>query len=166
MLAYAMHLCKAYSATEISLHPDGEHGKRFDFRASLSRRGFDLVEARGTTKYGGIYRSDDGTEIMLIPKSGMGDVVAFIGSQRIVAEAKGGILNTSHPGPVSRVRRGLCEAVGLLLSKTREKGTRQVAVVPDVDVTRRLAALMIPRLRPVGIEIALVNREGTVDELR
>ena len=74
-------------------------------------------------------------------------------------------MNTKHSGPTSRIRRGLCEAVGLLLATPFVEGTRQVAVVPNVDVTRRLAQSMIQRARLAGIEIALVDRRGNVTDV-
>jgi hypothetical protein len=36
MMAFAMHLLRTTSAREILVHPDGEHGRRFDF-ARLAR---------------------------------------------------------------------------------------------------------------------------------
>jgi hypothetical protein len=53
----------------------------------------------------------------------------------IIAECKGGIVNTQHSGQTSRLRKGLCEAVGLLIANP--KGGRQVAVVPYSEVTLR-----------------------------
>jgi hypothetical protein len=38
MLAYAMHLLRAEGARDVRVHPDGEHGKQFDFAGWLSRR--------------------------------------------------------------------------------------------------------------------------------
>ena len=165
MVAYALHILRTTDAGLVEIHPDGEHGKSFEFRSWLLARGFDLVTPRGTTAYGGIYRHADGHEIDVFPKSGLGDVVATLGNGRIVAETKGGIMNTTHSGPTSRIRRGLCEAVGLLLATPFEQATRQVAVVPDVPVTRRLAKSMTQRARRVGIEIALVDRRGNVTDV-
>jgi len=165
MVAYALHILRTTDARQVAIHPDGEHGKSFEFRSWLLVRGFELVAPRGTTTYGGIYRHTDGREIDVFPKSGLGDVVATVGNGRIVAETKGGIMNTTHPGPTSRARRGLCEAVGLLLATPFEQGTRQIAVVPDVPVTQRLAKNMIQRARLAGIEIALVDRRGNVTDV-
>jgi hypothetical protein len=39
MLAYAMHLLRTTSTHEVLVHPDGEHGKRFDFAGWLSKQG-------------------------------------------------------------------------------------------------------------------------------
>jgi hypothetical protein len=165
MLAYALHVLRTTEARRVEIHPDGEHGKCFEFRSRLLARGFEFVSPRGTTEYGGLYRHVDGREIEVYPKSGLGDVVAVVGDGRIVAETKGGIVNTRHPGPTSRLRRGLCEAVGLLLATPLEEGTRQVAVVPDVDVTRRLAKSMMARVRRAGIKISLVDRCGNVTDV-
>ena len=40
MVAYAMHLVRTTAALEILVHPDGEHGNRFDFAGWLARRAF------------------------------------------------------------------------------------------------------------------------------
>lgn len=39
MVALALNFLKYESAIEIFVHPDGEHGKRFDFVSWLNRRG-------------------------------------------------------------------------------------------------------------------------------
>ena len=59
------------------------------------------------------------------------------GNPVISAECKGGIINTRHPGQVSRLYKGLCETVGLLMASRRQ--VRQVAVVPFTEGTLRLA---------------------------
>jgi hypothetical protein len=165
MLAYALHLRSAFDANRIELHPDGEHGKIFDFRNQLGAFGYQFVSPLGSTNYGGVYRHVDQTEIAVHPKAGLGDVVAYFPRGKIVAETKGGIVNTTHPGPTSRMRRGLCEAVGLLLATPVEEGTRQVAVVPNVAVTQQLARKMVHRVRAAGISIALVDRTGNVTDI-
>jgi hypothetical protein len=54
MLAFAMHLLRTETGVkEVAIHPDGEHGKRFDFEGWLGRRGFRKVSATGKTSYGG-----------------------------------------------------------------------------------------------------------------
>ncbi|MGV2164914.1 hypothetical protein ACQZ40_00930 [Agrobacterium sp. 16-172Ci] len=160
MVAYAMHLLRAEGAHEVRIHPDGEHGKQFDFVVWLARRGFSKVSGLGSTTYGGLYRNERGQTITINPKSGLGDVVAEIGEQVIVAECKGGIINTRHPGQTSRLYRGLCETVGLLMA-TPPRG-RQVAVAPLTDGTLRLAERLAPRCALAGIEIALVGARGEV----
>lgn len=166
MVAYAMHILRSTDAQRVEIHPDGEHGKRFDFRGWLAACGYEFRSAIGTTNYGGIYRHADGREIEVNPKPGLGDIVAVVGNGRIVAEAKGGVVNTKHAGQVSRLRRGLYEAVGLLMATERKDDLRQVAVVPKMDTTLRIAERMISRTRLAGIEIALVDGRGNVMEIK
>jgi hypothetical protein len=143
MLAYGMHLLRTVPKLQkVELHPDGEHGKRFEIAQWLSARGFVLNEPQGTTAYCGTYRNDQQV-IVVTSTPGKGDVVAQTDDGMVVAECKGGIVNTSHAGQKSRLRKGLCEAVGLLMA--REKGERQVAVVPNTETTLKLARKLISR---------------------
>jgi hypothetical protein len=164
MLAYAMHLLRTQGARDVRIHPDGEHGKQFDFAAWLGRRDFAKISSLGSTTYGGVYRNPAGQTITVHPKSGLGDVVAEVGNQVISAECKGGIINTRHPGQVSRLYRGLCETVGLLMA-TPSQG-RQIAVVPLTESTLRLAERLAPRCALAGIEIALVGSRGEVMDVK
>ena len=164
MIAYAMHLLRAAGADHVRIHPDGEHGKQFDFSGWLERRQFRKTSSVGTTAYGGVYENPGGQTITINPRSGLGDVVTEIGEQVISAECKGGIINTRHPGQVSRLYKGLCETVGMLLA-TPSQG-RQVAVVPLTDTTMRLALRLAPRCALAGIEIALVGGRGEVIDVK
>lgn len=154
MLAFAMHLLE--TEQEVSVHPDGLHAKDFDIPRWMESRGFEKVESMGGTAYAGRYRRQ-GQVITINPKSGIFDVA----SPLVVAECKGGVLNTKHPGQVSRLRRGLCEAVGLLMASP-SSGKREVAVVPDTAATRALAMRLKPRCAVAGIEVALVDGQGQV----
>jgi hypothetical protein len=117
MVAFAMHLLRTMPGLrEVSIHPDGEHGKRFDFQGWLGKRGFTMKAALGQTSYGGTYASPDGRTIVVNPSSGRGDVVAEGQGFGIVAECKGVIVNTRHAGQTSRLRQGLCETIGLSLA--------------------------------------------------
>jgi hypothetical protein len=100
MVAFAMHLLRTVpNLRHVAIHPDGEHGKRFDFQGWLKKHGFVMVERMGSTPYGGKYQSDvEGHTILINPKSGRGDVVADIGGKSFVAECKGGIINSRHAG--------------------------------------------------------------------
>lgn len=160
MVAYAMHLLRTTDADHVRIHPYGEHGKRFDFVDWLARRGFVKSTSVGTTSYGGEYGHENGWRITLLPAPGKGDVVAEVGNQCISAECKGGIINTRHSGQVSRLYKGLCETVGLLMAS--ESPGRRVAVVPYTDSTLRLAKRLAPRCTLAGIEIALVGRRGEI----
>jgi hypothetical protein len=163
MLAYGMHLLRTVpELTTVELHPDGEHGKRFDIVRWLSARGFILKEGHGTTTYCGTYGREQQV-IMVTATPGKGDVVATTPQGVIIAECKGGIVNTRHAGQTSRLRKGLCEAVGLLMA--RPKGGRQVAVVPHIEVTLRLAQKLAPRAMDAGIAIALVDELGKVVDI-
>lgn len=164
MLAYGMHLLRTVPELQkVELHPDGEHGKRFEIAQWLLGRGFVLKEPQGTTAYCGTYRNNQQV-IVVTSTPGKGDVVAQTDDGIIVAECKGGIVNTSHAGQKSRLRKGLCEAVGLLMA--REKGGRQVAVVPNTETTLKLARKLVPRARDAGIEIALVDAQGRVVDVK
>lgn len=164
MIAFAMHLLAIVpNLTHVAVHPDGEHGKRFQFRDWLARHGFEHRKPMGTTDYGGVYENGSGRTILVNPASGRGDVVADIAGHSFVAECKGGILDTNHPGQKSRLRRGLCECVGLLLSKPQAAGQRQFAVVPRTPGTEQFASQMVGRAVKAGIEIALVDGGGSIE---
>jgi hypothetical protein len=164
MLAYAMHLLETEDAKEVRVHPDGMHGKQFDFSGWLRRHGFTQASNTGRTTYGGTYIDHAGRTIVVNPKSGQGDIVAKIGNTVISAECKGGIINSRHAGALSKLYRGLCETVGLLMA-TPSPG-RQVAVVPYTEKTLRLAERLAPRCAKAGIEIALVKSRGEVIDVR
>lgn len=160
MIAFAMHLLRWEGATLVRLHPDGEHGKNFDFRGWLTANGFMRSDPTGTTAYAGTYTNAAAQQIIVKPTPGVGDVIAETPSGAIFAECKGGVLNTRHSGQTSRLYKGLCEAVGLLMAAPT--AGRQIAVVPDTAVTARLAARLVPRCQLAGIEIALVGARGNV----
>jgi hypothetical protein len=163
MVAFAMHLLRTVSGLKhVAIHPDGEHGKRFDFQTCLKRCGFELTVPMGKTPYGGTYSSPTGQTILVNPASGRGDVVADVGDVSFVAECKGGVINTKHAGQQSRLRQGLCETVGLSLASPPRKDRRQFAVVPRTKATETLAKRMVARVNLAGIEIALVDGHGKV----
>lgn len=164
MVSYAMHLLRTEPIDLVRIHPDGEHGKQFDFRGWLRARGFQLVTPMGSTSYGGVYCDDRRRQIVVQPKSGLGDVVAGEGAATISAECKGGIINTRHSGQVSRLYKGLCETVGMLMA-TPALG-RQIAVVPWTEGSLQLAKRLAPRCALAGIEIALVGSRGEIIDVR
>jgi hypothetical protein len=164
MVAYAMHLLRTTRAGEILVHPDGEHGKRFDFAGWLGKQGFERASRTGNTSYAGRYVRTDGRSVVVNPVSGKGDVVADVGGAVISAECKGGIINTRHSGQVSRLYKGLCETVGLLMAVPSPG--RQVAVVPRTEGTYRLALRLAPRCAIAGIEIALVGSRGEIFDVQ
>lgn len=161
MLAFAFHLLEqAEGEAEIFIHPDGEHAKVFDVASFLVRRGFEKTKVIGKTPYGGRYVHGHHA-ITVNPTSGLGDVVAIVNGQRVVAECKGGTINSSHPGQKSRLRKGLSELIGqlMILPKGDE---RQIAVLPHTAEIERLAMKMKDRCLSAGIELALVHADGEV----
>jgi hypothetical protein len=163
MLAFALHLLRSVlGLKQVAIHPDGEHGKRFDFRDWLLGQGFTLEKPSGRTSYGGLYRSTDGKTLVVHPASGLGDVVAEWEGGSIVAECKGGVLNTRHPGQQSRLRQGLSETIGLSLASPVVPNRRQFAVVPRTKATEALAKRMAERAARAGVTIALVDGRGVV----
>ncbi|MCP2216237.1 hypothetical protein [Bradyrhizobium elkanii] len=89
MVAFAMHLPRTTSTREFRIHPDGEHGKRFDFARWLGGCGFERSSRSGRAVYGGGYTLPDGRRIVVDPASGKGDVVAEIDGVILSAECKG-----------------------------------------------------------------------------
>jgi hypothetical protein len=163
MIAFAMHLLRAVPGlTSVEIHPDGEHGKRFKFRDWLNGIGFVHSPSGGKTDYAGTYRNAAGQSIVVKVTSGVGDVVAKIAERRFVAECKGGVINTKHPGQTSRLKKGLCEAVGLSLCAQADSGTRQFAVAPRTSTTEIWAKRMAARAGSAGVEIVLVDEVGGV----
>jgi hypothetical protein len=164
MLAFALHLLRTVPGLkQAAIHPDGEHGKRFDFKSWLLGQGFTLAETSGRTEYGGLYKSADGRQLVIHPASGRGDVVAEWEGGSIVAECKGGVLNTRDPGQQSRLRQGLCEAIGLSLASPVVPNRRQFAVVPRTKATESLAKRMAERAARAGVTIALVDGRGVIE---
>ena len=164
MVAYAMYLMRTEGVRLVQIHPDGEHGEQFDFQRWLAARRFEKVSSIGTTSYGGVYRNAEGWLVTVNPKSGLGDVEVGEDGRKISAECKGGIINTRHPGQVSRLYKGLCETVGLLMATTQNG--RQIAVVPFTEGTLRLAERLATRCAAAGIEIALVGSRGEITHVK
>jgi hypothetical protein len=64
MVAFAMHLLRTKATREVSIHPDGTHGKQFDFKRWLKGQGFTLTTPTDSTAYGGRYTRADGAVIV------------------------------------------------------------------------------------------------------
>lgn len=161
MLAFAFHLLEETAdPCTVAVHPDGEHAKIFDIPAFLMTRGFVREGTLGSTSYGGYYRCKERT-IIVNPSSGQGDVVGKLNGRRVVAECKGGTINSSHAGQKSRLRKGLAELIGQLMVR-EAADERQVAVLPFTAEVERLSLKLAPRCWSAGIEIALVHHDGSV----
>ena len=70
-------------------------------------------------------------------------------------------INSRHPGPLSKLRKHLYEAVGMLLDSHND-ADRLIAAVPRHAETERVAKRMEKRCHAAGIEIALVSGDGSV----
>jgi hypothetical protein len=148
-------------APEVRIHPDGMHMKGFDIPLWLAGRGFIRETATGRGQSSGTFRRG-GHTLVVHSQPGLGDVVATLDGTEVEIEAKGGCINTRHPGQLSRLRKGLHEAVGQLMASPRG-AVRLIAAVASHPETERLAQRLLPRCSRAGIEIALVNEDGTVD---
>ena len=159
MLAIARWMFE-WGAETVYLHPDGEHAKQFDICRWLANEGFEKIAAKGKTPVAGTYTRQHKT-LYVEFKPGQGDVVADIESCCVVVEAKGGIINTSHSGQKSKLRKNLYEAVGMLLDGPKN-ADRLIAAVPLHTETEKITQRMVKRCRDVGIEIALISGDGAV----
>jgi len=148
-------------AKSVCICPDGEHAKQFNIFEWLKNEGFSITAKRGRTRDAGTYtRGCQTLDVKFAP--GQGDIVANLGDTRVVVEAKGGIINTRHPGQKSRLRRHLYEAVGMLLDNPAQANHRLIVAVPLHPVTKNIAQRMAERCRDVGIEIALISEMGEI----
>ncbi|HEX7761426.1 MAG TPA: hypothetical protein VF459_18110 [Caulobacteraceae bacterium] len=71
------------------------------------------------------------------------------------------MINTTHAGQKSRLRKGLSELIGQLMVLPVD-GARQVAVLPNTPDTSRLAHRLVARCGLAGIELALAEADGTI----
>lgn len=163
MLAFAMHLLEQ-GAKHVELRPDGMHGKQLDFRKWFESEGFTLAPAGGGTDFAGVYSRND-RQISVSCAPGIGDVVATVNNRRIVAECKGGIINTRHAGQLSHLRKAVLEAVGQLMCR-EQNNDRHIVVLPRANETVKWAERIGTRAQKAGIEIALVLRDGTVEYIK
>ncbi|NEU97495.1 hypothetical protein [Bradyrhizobium uaiense] len=162
MLAYAMHLFRTEPVREVKIHPDGQHARQIDFPGWIEKRGFRRIETTRSA-FAGTFEDAQGRRIVVHPQSGLSDVTAVANGTTIEAECKGGTIATRHPGRLSKLDKGLCEIVGRLMMKG--PGTRQVAVMPATEVTRRVGRKLAPRCAAAGIRIALVDARGKVEDV-
>jgi hypothetical protein len=158
MLAFANYLFEQ-GATEVTINPDGMHGKQFKIRDWLLDNGYVHESSHGRTDCGGIY-TNGSRRLRVWLRPGQGDVSGTVGNRVVVAECKGGVFNSSHNGVRSSLRSGLREAIGSLME--RPKDERNIAVVPDSEETRKFAERAAERATKAGIEIALVTEYGEI----
>ena len=160
MLAMAQWMFSRGTKT-VKIHPDGMHAKHFDIRGWLETEAFERVGPLGPMREAGYYVKQ-GQSLSIEFKPGQGDVVGDVRGRRIVVEAKGGCINTRHPGQLSKLRRHIYEAVGMLLDR-HEEVDRRIAAVPRHGETEKISRRMARRCHDAGIEIALVSDDGGVE---
>jgi len=160
MLAVAEWLFSR-GATEVRAHPDGLHMKDFDMPGWLEGRGFRRVSTTGKRGVSGTFERGS-QQITIHSKPGLGDVVATLDGVEVEVETKGGVINSRHPGRLSRLRKGLHEAVGQLMASPRGEG-QLIAAVPSHPETLKVAEKLRERCSRVGITLALIERDGRVN---
>lgn len=135
----------------------------FPIGAFLEQAGWDQVGRQtGRNAWQGSYENN-GSNLTIHARPGIGDVAARVGSSRIRAECKGGPLVARRGG---REYPKLREALGQLLTVEHiEAGDVMVAAVPRTDRFRRLAHnwRTQPLLLRSGVRIVLVGRDGTIE---
>ncbi|KAB0573119.1 hypothetical protein [Brucella pituitosa] len=134
----------------------------FEISAYLQSQGWMKIEGLPKSKndWTGIYKRASAT-LRVHSRSGIGDVVASIDGRMIIAECKKGPLVTK---PGSPERPLLNNALGQALLINASDTDIVVAAVPDSPAFRKLAEVWRerPRLKRAGIQIVLVNRDGSV----
>lgn len=137
------------------------YNEHFPIEAFLEHEGWRRNVQEGKNRWQGSYEKE-GRHLIIHARSGMGDVVARVGSERIRAECKGGPL-VKKSG--SREYPKLREALGQLLTVERVEGDDvMVAAIPCAEKFRRLALEWQPRplVAQSAFRIVLVGRDGTV----
>lgn len=156
MLAVAQWMFKR-GAVRVCIYPDGQHLKQFDIAHWLRCREFHREEKEGKAQ---VWECD-GRTLEIRVKPGKGDVVAEVDGRCFFVETKGGYINSRDSGLLSRLRKGLYEAVGSLFVAPEE--TRRLVAVPRHSETEKLAGRMAERCRKAGIQVMLVSSNGDID---
>lgn len=141
------------------------HGSQIlPIAAFLLDMGWKQVEQQGKNSWQGGYERN-GQRLWIHSRSGVGDVVALVGSKRLRAECKGGPL-IKLPG--SREYPKLRGALGQVLTVGEKEPNDVLAVaVPRTTRFQRLADKWrnAPLIVSSGIQIVLVGRDGQVEGL-
>lgn len=137
----------------------------FDISAYLRANEWELTtsDQESRNSWAATYRRA-GAIMRVHSRSGVGDVETFVGGRRIVAECKKGPLVRKPGSPEYSL---LTSAIGQALLLSLRDMDFAIAAVPDTAVFRRIAEdwRIRPKLKASGIQIALVNRDGSVSGL-
>lgn len=137
----------------------------FDISGYLALNGWAVMRQTEASRNVWAATYQRGAATMLVhSRSGTGDVVATVGGRRIIAECKKGPLVKKPGSPEYPL---LTTAIGQALLFRSEADDIVVAAVPDTSAFQRIAAdwRERPRLKSAGIQIGLVNRDGSVSGL-
>jgi hypothetical protein len=142
------------------------HGEEvFDISGYLRSYKWELAVANPESRnaWAAIYRRA-GATMRVHSRSGVGDVETSIAGRRVIAECKKGPLVRKPGSPEYPL---LTTAIGQALLLPTEGDDVTIAAVPDTPVFRRIAEdwRSRPKLKASGIQIVLVNRDGTVSGL-
>jgi hypothetical protein len=169
-LRLAFHLLSMPDASgEVEVAIDGAqirvHGDEiFPIQDFLCAMGWQQTEQRGKNDWQGRYKRL-GHHLRIHSRSGIGDVVAQVGGERIRAECKGGPL-IKKPG--SKEYPKLRGALGQIITVEHFEENDVLAVaVPHTPRFRRLADKwrQAPLIEKADIRIVLLGRDGTVEGL-
>lgn len=136
----------------------------FQIMPFLRDVGWHQVEQKGRRNWQGRYEKD-GKYLEIHSKSGIGDVVLTVGGKRIRAECKKGSLIPKKGNPEYRLLR---EAIGQVVTVEQvNEDDILVVAVPNGPKFRQLVPVWRerPLIKRIGIQIALVDRDSTVDGL-
>jgi hypothetical protein len=138
----------------------------FDIDRFMAQTGWDRIKASqvGRTAWTGAY-SRGGKAIRVHSRPGEGDVIAHVNGRRIVAKCKKGPLIRKAGSPEYPL---LIMALGQTLLFDVASDDIVVAAVPDTAVFRTIADQWRsrPLVKRIGIQIALVSRDGAVSGLK
>jgi hypothetical protein len=150
----------AVDGAQIRVHGD----EVFPISAFLISMGWRQVRQVGKNDWQGWYQRS-GQRLWIHSRSGVGDVVAQVGAKRVRAECKGGPL-IKKPGSKEypRLRGALGQVVTV---EEVEPNDVLTVAVPHTPQFLKLADRWreAPLVRRVGIQILLVDRDGTVKGL-
>lgn len=141
------------------------HGENvFPISNFLETNGWKMEKQKGKNQWQGQYKNSDKT-LVVSAQSGVGDVVATIGTRRIRAESKQGPLILKKGSPEYPLMR---EAIGQLMT-IEEVGPDDCLIVA-VPLTKKFRSLSNqwrerPLMKASEITFALVGRNGTVGGL-
>lgn len=166
LATYILQLPGASNSVDVAL--DDQHrisaGKIiFPIAEFLIAEGWTLTKPQGKQPWQGVYERGDHS-ILLTPESRGGDVVATIGGRRLRAECKKGPLVKTKGNPQNKL---IHEAIGQLMTVETVDATDVlvVAIPQSAPCRAKVVWEQRPLMRRIGILLALVGRDGTVEGL-